>query len=394
MDELDAADVEAARRLVEDEQAEVAVELAGDDDLLLVAARQRAGRDLRGRRPDVVLRDRLRRRARRSRRRCGGSRGRTARGSSRSGRGCRRPRTRGRARTGGGPPGRSPCRGWSSARVLRFVTSWPSSVTVPSDGLRSPTIASTSSSWPLPATPAMPKISPARISKSTPADDLAAAVVADLQARRPSGGRRPDATRRGRRRAGRRARPSARRGPPRRSPSAARWPTTLPRRMTVIRSAISRTSYSLWLMKTMLWPSSARRRRTAKISSVSWGVRTAVGSSRTRTRALPVEGLEDLDPLLPADRQLADLDVRVDLEPEPLAELDDPPARLLPVEEDRVGHRLLAEEDVLGDGQDRDQHEVLVDHVDPAADRVRRARRSGRRSPSMRISPSSGRARP
>ena len=39
---------------------------------------------------------------------------------------------------------------------------------------------------------------------------------------------------------------------------------------------------------------------------------------------LPVERLEDLDPLLPADRQRADLDVRVDLEPEPLAELDDP----------------------------------------------------------------------
>ena len=37
-----------------------------------------------------------------------------------------------------------------------------------------------------------------------------------------------------------------------------------------------------------------------------------------------VERLEDLDPLLPADRQVADLDVGVDLEPEPLAELDDP----------------------------------------------------------------------
>ena len=44
VDELDAADVEAARRLVEHEQLQVAVELAGDDDLLLVAARQRAGR--------------------------------------------------------------------------------------------------------------------------------------------------------------------------------------------------------------------------------------------------------------------------------------------------------------------------------------------------------------
>jgi len=38
VDELDASDVEAARRLVEDEQAEIAVELARDHDLLLVAA--------------------------------------------------------------------------------------------------------------------------------------------------------------------------------------------------------------------------------------------------------------------------------------------------------------------------------------------------------------------
>ena len=44
---------------------------------------------------------------------------------------------------------------------------------------------------------------------------------------------------------------------------------------------------------------------------------------------------------------------------------------LLPVEEDRVGHRLLAEEDVLGDRQDRDEHEVLVDHADAARDGVR-----------------------
>ena len=63
------------------------------------------------------------------------------------------------------------------------------------------------------------------------------------------------------------------------------WPTTLPRRMTVIVSAISRTSYSLWLMKTMLVPSDARRRKTWKISAVSCGVSTAVGSSRIRTLA-------------------------------------------------------------------------------------------------------------
>ena len=86
-----------------------------------------------------------------------------------------------------------------------------------------------------------------------------------------------------------------------------------------------------------------------------------------------VERLEDLDALLPADRQGADLDVGVDLEAEPSSELHDPAIGLVPVEEDRVGHRLFAEDDVLGDGQDRDQHEVLVDHADPAGDGVRRA---------------------
>ena len=86
-----------------------------------------------------------------------------------------------------------------------------------------------------------------------------------------------------------------------------------------------------------------------------------------------VEDLQDLDPLLPADRQRADLRVGIDLEAEAPAEVADPPARLLAVEEDRVGHRLLAEQDVLGDREDGNQHEVLVDHVDAAGDGVGRA---------------------
>ena len=42
VDELDAADVEAARRLIQHQQLQVAIELARDDDLLLVSARERA----------------------------------------------------------------------------------------------------------------------------------------------------------------------------------------------------------------------------------------------------------------------------------------------------------------------------------------------------------------
>ena len=90
-----------------------------------------------------------------------------------------------------------------------------------------------------------------------------------------------------------------------------------------------------------------------------------------------VERLEDLHALLPSDRQRADLGLRIDLEPEPPAELDDALVGLGTVEERSAG-RLLAEDDVLGDGQDRDQHEVLVDHVDATGDRVGRPGQSDR----------------
>ncbi len=48
--------------------------------------------------------------------------------------------------------------------VLAWVMSRPASVILPAFGMRSPTIASTSSFCPLPSTPAMPTISPARTS--------------------------------------------------------------------------------------------------------------------------------------------------------------------------------------------------------------------------------------
>ena len=166
-----------------------------------------------------------------------------------------------------------------------------------------------------------------------------------------------------------------------------------PRRMTVIRSAISSTSYSLWLMKMMLWPSSREpaqdREDLLRLLRRQHGRRLV----EHEDPGLAVERLEDLDALLPADRQRAHLRVGVDLEPEPLAELADPPVGLLPVEEDGVGHRLVAEHDVLGDREDGHEHEVLVDHADAAADGIGGARDPDL-CPSSRISPSSGRASP
>ena len=52
-----------------------------------------------------------------------------------------------------------------------------------------------------------------------------------------------------------------------------------------MRSAISSTSFSLWLMKMIDFPSALRLRMIPNSSSASCGVSTAVGSSRMRISA-------------------------------------------------------------------------------------------------------------
>ena len=62
-------------------------------------------------------------------------------------------------------------------------------------------------------------------------------------------------------------------------------PMYLPFRSTATWSEMSITSWSLWVMIMMALPSSFMFRSTAKSLSVSWGVSTAVGSSRMRVSA-------------------------------------------------------------------------------------------------------------
>ena len=83
-----------------------------------------------------------------------------------------------------------------------------------------------------------------------------------------------------------------------------------------------------------------------------------------------IEQLEDLDPLLLADRQLPDLGAGVDPQAEPRGQLADLGLRSLRAKpEARLGQ---AEQDVLGHGLRRDEREVLVDHAEPGRDRVAR----------------------
>ena len=74
--------------------------------------------------------------------------------------------------------------------------------------------------------------------------------------------------------------------------------------------------------------------------------------------------------MLHADGQILDEGVGVDVEPEPRGDLADLLARTGKVETATELRLLVAEHDVLGDGEHGDQHEVLVHHSDARVHRV------------------------
>jgi len=91
-----------------------------------------------------------------------------------------------------------------------------------------------------------------------------------------------------------------------------------------------------------------------------------------------VEGLQDLHALLLADADVLDTRPGIDDELECARDLLHARDGGVVVEEDAGSCRLRRENDVLGDGHDRDEHEVLVHHPDPEIDRVpRRMDRDG-----------------
>ena len=90
---------------------------------------------------------------------------------------------------------------------------------------------------------------------------------------------------------------------------------------------------------------------------------------------LLVERLQDLDPLLLADRELPDAGVRVDADAVALAELAHLGLDGARVDPEVAAHAAtVAEHQVLGHGEARDEPELLVDHPDPGVDRVARRR--------------------
>ncbi len=83
-----------------------------------------------------------------------------------------------------------------------------------------------------------------------------------------------------------------------------------------------------------------------------------------------MQGLHDLDALLDPDGQILHEGVRVDGEPVAARKLEHVLAGASPVEQAEHARALHTEHDVLGDGEDRHQHEVLVDHAYPGSEGV------------------------
>ena len=83
--------------------------------------------------------------------------------------------------------------------------------------------------------------------------------------------------------------------------------------------------------------------------------------------------LDDLDSLLRTDGEIFDLCVRVDVEAEALGDFAHLRACLVEVEEGAL-RRLVAERHVFRNGEDRDEHEVLVHHADTGGHSISGAR--------------------
>ena len=160
--------------------------------------------------------------------------------------------------------------------------------------------------------------------------------------------------------------------------------TTVPRRMTTMRSTTWKTWWMLCAMKMQEWPES-RAPRTKLEHALRLGDAEIVGRLVEDDQvAVEIHGAGDRDRLALAARQRADRrrrrDVLGDADPSQQFARDRVHRRLVhAVEEARPLHRLAAEEQVARDRELRDQRRILVDRLDAVA-RSRRSRCGSRPS--------------
>ncbi len=281
---------------------------------------------------------------------------------------------------------------------VAWVRSRPFSVTRPATVGRSPISASHSSVCPLPCTPATPRISPARTSKDIPFTQTRPVSSATVRSDTSSTT----------------------------SPGLA---ASLLTRSCTFRPTISAASSSSVADGGRLADHRAAAQhgdrvrdgldflelvrdeddRRAAVLELPDDPEQVLGLGRGQHRGrlvedqhgrLPDQCLDDLDPLLDADRQVLHQGVRVDLQAVAVGELAHVLARLAPVEQAGGAGLLDAEGHVLRDGEHGHEHEVLVHHADAGRDGVlgrveldrlrRRARSRPRRAAAARTGRSSG----
>ena len=249
--------------------------------------------------------------------------------------------------------------------------SLPSKITCPDVGLAMPLITSSSSDWPLPETPAMPTISPARTLKetlSTRAMPFSSFQVRFLTSSTASPGfAGPFSTR-----------------------SSTRRPTISSASSSTLVSLVSRGRHHLAAAHDRDAVGDGHdlaqlvgdeddglalvAQRAEDAEQVIGLVRRqhAGGLVEDQDVGAAVERLEDLDALLQADGQVADQRVGIDVEFVVAAPGACSSARALASAGPMQRAALGAEHDVLQHGEGIDQHEVLVHHADAQRDGIRR----------------------
>ena len=140
--------------------------------------------------------------------------------------------------------------------------------------------------------------------------------------------------------------------------------TCRPSRKTVARSHSSKTSSSRWLTNSTATPRSRVWRTMAKSRSTSWAESDAVGSSRTSTRASNESALAisiSCWSAIERPRTSAPGSIRT---PRPGEDGRGRAAHRAPVHRREAAAGRVAHEDVLGDGQVREEARLLVDDGD------------------------------
>ena len=140
--------------------------------------------------------------------------------------------------------------------------------------------------------------------------------------------------------------------------------TVVPSRSTVIESATLASSLSLWEIRIEAMPCDLNSSSRLSNASLSLSLRLAVGSSRMSSLNFLGERLGDLDQLLLADAEIGDERVGRFFQADLLPAVRASWRRRASQSMTPICRGLVAEKDILGDRQQRNERQFLMDDDD------------------------------